>query len=461
VDTGVVRYGLTTVKRSQPSLFERALRKLFGPRPKPLRWRAVPGPIIPVESWEILDGVTRQFWLTLHVPEQTEAGTYSGSIEVWTESGESSAIPVELEVLPFSLRRPTQLVIGATYFVPVAYSYYGEERFWKRMRAEFEDMRRHGMTSVQLTGMGIENYDGLDRLFEVYREAGFEQPIYLLEAATVIEWVVDEYGLEKGSEAFYVQYLEIFERLVAEARRRSWPPLIFNFGDEFTNTASEEFGAELARRLKQIPEIVIAADANGYKEVTLMAPHVSILAFNGGWDGPNGVNRGRRLWNAETVAEIRAAGATPWLVNVDKTRFSNGFYLWKMSRLGIRGKMEWIYSDYAADPHNPFDGRGPRMRPMVYPGPGTMIAPTISYELMRQGLNDLAYLHTLETMTEQAPAGAQRRRALGILDRIDAAIDDDYFSYRGPDAVRWSSRRFDELRNDVIDMIVELEPQME
>ncbi len=98
---------------------------------------------------------------------------------------------------------------------------------------------------------------------------------------------------------------------------------------------------------------------------------------------------------------------------------------------------------------------------MVYPGPGTMIAPTISYELMRQGLNDLAYLHTLETMTEQAPAGAQRRRALGILERIDAAIDDDYFSYRGPDAIRWSSRRFDELRNDIIDMIVELQPQME
>ncbi len=240
-----------------------------------------------------------------------------------------------------------------------------------------------------------------------------------------------------------------------EARRRSWPPLIFNFGDEFTNSASEELGAELARRLKEIPGIVTAADANGYKEVMLMAPHTSIVAFNKGWDGPHGVNRGRTLLNAETVAEVRAAGATPWLVNVAKDRYSNGFYLWKMSRLGVRGKLEWIYRSYRSDPLNPFDGFVRDGSEMVVPGTSA-VHPSIHYERMREGLDDLAYLHTLERLAAEAPTGSARTRAERLIDRIDTLVDDDYTRYIASPATLWPAQRYDELRSEVVDTILEL-----
>jgi hypothetical protein len=229
-----------------------------------------------------------------------------------------------------------------------------------------------------------------------------------------------------------------------------------NFGDEFTNSAREEFGAELARHLERIPGIVTAADANGYKEVSLLAPHVSIVAFNRGWDGPTGVNRGKPLLNAGTVALIRAAGATPWLVNVGRDRFSSGLYFWKMTRLGVRGKIEWIHSDYRAEPHNPFDGQGMAGDPLAYPGPRGTTLPTLPYERIRLGLDDLAYLHTLEEAARVAPPGFARDRAEALIERIDRMIDPDASSQRDSEIARWSEARYRSLRDDVIEAILPL-----
>ena len=126
-----------------------------------------------------------------------------------------------------------------------------------------------------------------------------------------------------------------------------------------------------------------------------MAPEVDIVAFNNGWDGPEQVNKGKKLLNKATVYYILAAGATPWLVNICMDRFSNGYWFWKMIRLGVRGKMEWMYRGYNGMPYNNFDAQ-PLHAPAVYPGPGGTAVPSLDYEWMRIGLDDLAYLNTLE-----------------------------------------------------------------
>ena len=453
---GSMRYRLGPVPHAPLSLPDRALEELFNPPPEPLRWGLYGGVIVPKSRWSAGSGLTKLLWLTLPVASDAAPGQYAGQLEFANDSGRLGQIPIELEVLPFALECPAHVAVCATYFVPVTYAFFDEQRFWDRVRLEFRDMRDHGLTCVQLTGMGIENHAGLERLFALYREAGFEHPIYWLESYTAIEWIEKRYGLERGTEAFYAKFLQLHRELLLQARQRDWPELIFNFGDEFTNTATEEFGAELARRLRRLPGIVIAADANGYRELSLLAPHVDVLAFNHGWDGPAGVNRGRRqLPNAETVAQVRAAGAEPWLVNLDRGRLSHGVYLWKMSRLGVRGRIQWIYSDYTADPHNPFDGRARRSGPMVLPGADASL-PTVGYEQMRAGLVDLAYLHTLETRAAAASPGPARDAARALLERIDASISDDYSVYRGPDAERWTEARYAELRDEIIEAILAL-----
>lgn len=424
-------------------------------------WRPEPAMIVPADNWNIRDGVTRQFWLTYHVPVMLAPGRYSGEIAVDPEHARMTTIKFELEVLPFRLQRPSHLAVGMTYFSPVQHAYYGEDRFWARMASEFADMRAHNMTSIQYTGIAMDDYSRMDRAMSLYREAGFEQPVYLLESFGVMSRL-KRGGIPWDTEAFYSEYLQFIRGFLKEAGSRDWPPAIINFGDEFTNTAMESFGARLAGRLKTIPGIVTGADANGYREVELMAPEVDILAFNNGWDGPQGVNRGRRLLKRETVDLVSKAGATPWLVNVGKDRFSNGYWFWKMARLGIRGKMEWIYRSYNGMPFNGFDGDPGRLQ-MVFPGPDGMAITSPAYEQMRMGLDDLAYLHTLEQFLEAARNLPAKRvavaRAEAFIRRLDGMIEDDMNIYLDPDSAatsRWPVQRYDEVRTAVIDHILEL-----
>jgi hypothetical protein len=425
------------------------------------QWRPGPGMIVPANHWNIRDGVTKQFWLTYRIPDDMPAGEYTGSIEIKPELAASTHINVELQVLPFSLQRPVDLAIGMTYFSPVQYAASSEADFWQRLRAEFADMRAHNMTSIQYTGIRMDDYTRIDRAFTYYREAGFEQPVNLLESHGAMErW--RRRGIPWSSAEFQTEYVQFIHDFLQQAKLRQWPPLIIGFGDEFTNRALEEVGAEIAQRLKEISGIVTGADVNGYKEMTLLAPEVDVIAFNKGWDGPERVNRGKRLLNKATVDHILDAGATPWLVNVGMDRFSNGYWFWKMVRLGVRGKMEWMYRGYNGMPFNNFDA-DPMRAHAVYPGPDGTAIPSLDYERMRIGLDDLAYMYTLERLMEDMRADPEKVAAVAaaeaFIHKLDGMLEDDMNKYRDPairDDYQWPVARYDEVRAEVIDLILRL-----
>lgn len=430
-------------------------------RKKATEWRPGPGMIVPATEWDIHAGVSKQFWLTYQVPDDLPAGDYTGTLEIKPEHAAGIHIDVELEVLPFRLQRPSHLAIGMTYFSPVQYAAGGEADFWRRLQAEFADMRAHNMTTIQYTGIRMDDYGRMDRAFSAYRNAGFEQAVNLLESyGAMVRW--RRKGIPWSSAEFQTEYAQFIDEFLQQAEQRQWPPVIIGFGDEFTNRAQEEVGAAIAKRLKKIPGIVTAADVNGYKEMTLLAPEVDIVAFNNGWDGPDKVNRGKRLLNRGTVEHILEAGATPWLVNVGMDRFSNGYWLWKMVRLGVRGKMEWMYRGYNGMPFDNFDA-DPLRAHAVYPGPNGTAIPALDYERMRIGLDDLAYLYTLEQAIEDSRADPLKASVVAAADHfirgLDDLIEDDMSLYRDP-AVRsrylWPVVRYDEVRREVIDLILQL-----
>jgi glycosyl hydrolase family 123 len=442
--TGVIRYVAMPTDRGRKS------------------WRPTPAMIVPTDTWNIRKDITKQFWLTYHVPKEMMPGLYKGEISISPEKTEKTKVKVELEVLPFKLKRPTHLAVGMTYFSPVQYSYFGEDRFWKRMEAEFADMREHNMTCIQYTGIRMNDYDRIDKAFKLYRKAGFEHPVNLLESYGAM-CRLRRRGILWDTEEFHAKYVQFIREFLEEAKRRNWPPIIINFGDEFTNQAIEEFGVKVARNLKKIPGIITGADSNGYKEVTLLAHEVDIVAFNNGWDGPKGVNRGKNLLKKETVDLIKKAGATPWLVNVAKDRFSNGYWFWKMVRLGVRGKMEWMYRGYNGMPFNSFDSY-PMSGHIVFPGPDGTAIPSLNYEWMRMGLDDFAYIYTLEQTIEDARKDPQKKHSIAkanvYIKKLDGLIEDDMNKYRDTqtkEKYTWPAERYDIIRSEIIDLILQLQ----
>jgi hypothetical protein len=442
LDVGVVRYAARAVGGEDRT------------------WRPTPAMIVPTNNWNMRKDVCKQFWLNLRIPDEMAPGDYKGTITITPTNAGPYQLEVALEVLPFKLQRPTHLALGMTYFSPMQDAWFDEERFWRRMTAEFADMRAHGFTTIQYTGIGIDDYERLDRMFRLYREAGFDQPLVLLESYGAMDRLRRD-GIAWDTEKFLSSYQQSIRQLLTEAERRQWPPIIINFGDEFTNSALEEFGVKVARSLKQIPGVVTSADANGYKEVTLLAPEVDIVAFNNGWAGPEGVNKGKKLLHRGTVEQIKQAGAEPWLVNVGKDRFSNGYWLWKMVGLGVRGKMEWIYRSYKGIPHNSFDAE-PMRDQIVFPGPGGTVISSLDYQRMRMGFDDLSYLYTLERLlvmkknSEYVDPAVVRADA--FLLELEGLIEDDMNRYINGDTKRWPAKQYDIFRNEIIDHILRLSP---
>jgi len=173
---------------------------------------------------------------------------------------------------------------------------------------------------------------------------------------------------------------------------------------------------------EELPEICVSSDMNGYREVLAMAPYLNVAAFNNGWDGADHHNKGRRLLNREFLAELKKTGATPWFVNGGVGRFPFGFFFWKMSEYGVRGKIEWYYRLGNNRP-----GSVVRTR-------GATIWPTLDYERSREGVDDLKYVLKLENMIAAAKTRgtkpAQVRRAEQLLRRLRTAILDNWTAYR-------------------------------
>ena len=132
-------------------------------------------------------------------------------------------------------------------------------------------------------------------------------------------------------------------------------------------------------------------------------------------------NKGRHLLNKQFIVELQEkTGAIPWFVNAGVGRFPFGFFFWKMTKYGVKGKVEWYY--------NLDNGRGSLVRTE-----GANIRPTLDYERSREGIDDLKYLCRLEKLIAHAKslgkAGTERQTAETLLKKIADGIADDWTAY--------------------------------
>jgi len=270
-------------------------------------------------------------------------------------------------------------------------------------------MREHGMTSVgPLYDFHLPVYDDdtseLGGFLDACKAAGFTKPVYFATPMNLSNRDLIGYG-SVDSKPFQQKYLQVMRRLWNEVRKHDMP-VVFSIADELTNKGlpGVRYGEQLARLcFEELPEICVSSDMNGYREVLAMAPYLNVAAFNNGWDGADHHNKGRRLLNREFLGELKKTGAIPWFVNGGVGRFPFGFFFWKMSEYGVRGKIEWYYRLGNNRP-----GSVVRTR-------GATIWPTLDYERSREGVDDLKYVLKLENMIAAAKTRgtkpAQVRRA--------------------------------------------------
>jgi Glycoside hydrolase 123, N-terminal domain len=369
------------------------------------------------KKWNMPAYSTENFWCTVKVPDDARPGIYKGKLTVTAKNEAIGSISIMLEVLDIKLEEPP-FALGLNYSNPHNQA---------ALEAQLADMRRHGMTCVApLYDWHLPVHDSntaeLGNFIESYKKAGFTKTLYFASPMNLQLSSLAGYG-DETSKRWQQKYIQVMMLLHAEMLRHN-VPVLMSIADELTNKGIEgvHIGGRLARFVwEELPEIAATSDMNGYMEVMAMAPHLNVAAFNNGWDGIDHHNKGRHLINGRFILEVQAkTGAIPWFVNAGVGRFPFGFFFWKMTKYGVKGKVEWYY--------NLNNGRGSLVRTE-----GATIQPTLEYERSREGIDDLKYLCTLEKLIARAKslgkATAERRSAEALLERIADGIADDWTAY--------------------------------
>lgn len=140
----------------------------------------------------------KQFWVTVHVPEDALPGNYQGVIRIETADGGSARIKLALEVLPIILAEPMleyMIYYGAGRLDPAGVgectrnprSEYVLLKSEEQYRAELRNLKAHGITQPMIAQDPVQNPDGsydfslLERAMTLVQEAGFgEIPLLYL-----------------------------------------------------------------------------------------------------------------------------------------------------------------------------------------------------------------------------------------------------------------------------------------
>jgi hypothetical protein len=368
-------------------------------------------------KWDMPAHSTEHFWCAVKVPDDARPGLYKGKVTVTAKNQEVGSISILLEVLPIRLENPP-FALGFNYSNP---------KNQAALEAHLADMREHGMTCVApLYNFHLPVHDAntaeLGNFIECYKRAGFPSPLYFATPMDLQLSSLAGYG-DETSKRWQQKYIQVMRHLHAEVLKHNIPVLM-SIGDELTNKGIE--GVRIAGRLarfvwEELPEIAATSDMNGYMEVMAMAPYLNVATFNNGWDGIDNHNKGRHLINREFILELQEkTGAIPWFVNAGVGRFPFGFFFWKMTKHGVKGKVEWYYN---------LDNRSGS----VVRTEGATIWPTLDYERSREGIDDLRYLCMLEKLIARAKslgkAAAEREEAEALLKRIADGVADDWTAY--------------------------------
>ncbi|PIN73971.1 hypothetical protein COV20_02560 [Candidatus Woesearchaeota archaeon CG10_big_fil_rev_8_21_14_0_10_45_16] len=435
---------------------------------------------------EIPAGTSKQFWITVEIPNSTPAGNYQGTLSL-TSSGQSiRQIPFTVRVLPFTLDEPEQTraifyraILSPDFSrFPRRSANYLEVLPEQQMRQQMQDIKDHGFNALTLNTGGQPEAE-LQKTLQMAKEIGFEKVIQSC------------YYLDADSSSSRCGDLEIQIKLT---RRAGFEP-IFLGPDEVNNFPNPDsfrvvFDYYLPNIKSQGAKSLFTSnyavakfygDSNSemYNQVyqgqtdpirvtnpefTAMHPDIAAIAL----PVKSSLNRGFERYNAIMQGAPRDGFAAEewyyWQLGRQYpklTRHNTGLVLWLTQ---ARGFIPYVYQHlaspgvYTGPPFEEFSStyvaeKGylpPQMA--TYPSQQGPI-PTLEWEAMREGIDDLKYLVTLQNRLDSI-----RLSDSALYGRVTAELNRQLDPFRNLNA--WqalSDADYRNLREFIISKILEID----
>jgi hypothetical protein len=347
---------------------------------------------------------TRRFWLTVHVPEKAQGGSYRSRILIAAGGEMLKSLNLRVEVLPFRLRQGE----GMGYFMYLpTWGIPPKLRTEAYLKKIFVDMQQHGMTTATLYPYGLP----FGRVMDVLRDTR------LLAPGIPVIWL--------GADAVGP---ETWKKVLDEAKKKNWPELALYLQDEPGNQEriknAKRLFAVLDQFRKQHPEHrkVRTTTAIGSTGIEALGEQYDIWIAGAGF-------------NEELVKKSKEMNKLLWTydcnlapVDAESSRYYFGLWCWKT---GIKGSALWAYSDPGSTRSDAWDDVFKDVQNVelhysfVRPTPVDLV-PTIGWEAVREGVDDHRYITTLSHLIRRAEAAglkADSKRAQRVLKELADKID--------------------------------------
>ena len=360
--------------------------------------------LLPVD---IVANSFKQFWLTVHIPEDAAAGSYEGTVSFTTESG-SAAMPLTVAVHPFDLQ-PSRVIYSIYYRAMLSEdgepTIGSELKSERQYRVEMADFKAHGV-------LYPTNYQGWDekllpRVMEIRREVGMPGgPFYNLGQNTGSTTDPAKLGALRADVKRWIEFCKPF----------GYDTVYFYGVDEATGD-----------RLKaQRASWKAVQDAGGK---TFVACYEKTFETMGNLLDCAVLARRPSPEEAEKWHGVRSqifCYAYPQVGNEEPETYRRNFglVLWKA---GYDGAMDYAYQHGFNHVWNDFDYPTYRDHNFTYPTVNGIVG-TIQWEGFREAVDDVRYVTTLEKAIRDAPAPKRSvaKQAQAWLDALDPDSADLY-----------------------------------
>ena len=391
------------------------------PRPKGLVWQPSPECLMRSRPAQLRPGMNRQFWLTVHAPDDARPGRYRGEATLASANGPATKLALEVKVLPFSLAALTTKHSWSYYTYPPQRLALRPEDRLTLARQFAESLKRHNMNAIQLPPPDIVNmkdaetfeldFADFDLVTEAALAAGLDGGFQVHTAGAAYYYFKRRAGGREFTPEFNRGFTKYLTLIRDHCRQRGWePPLIWSV-DEPRETgihaANRNFVDTQAmnRLVKQVPGLRVTvtpmSDEGRGVDYTPMLDTLDVLQTHA-W------HRSQKL-----IDGARKRGMPWWSYNSGISRYSWGLQCFVLDAVG---RWQWHYNSWSKYPHNPVARS--RSYQVVYPSPDGLI-PTVTFEIAREGADDYRYILTLQEAMEKAKrSGRDVTAADALLDEI-------------------------------------------
>ncbi|MFB3891837.1 MAG: hypothetical protein ACE15C_07420 [Phycisphaerae bacterium] len=394
----------------------------------------VPSHVVPRNTVAIENGLPRQFWMTVAVPDNAAPGKYAGTVTVTAGDGTAS-FPLELEVYPFKLDSMADcgLIYAHICAVPTDMDDF---------EAAVRCMVEHNCNSATIGGViSLDknamkggklsfNFDRLDAAMQIIKKAGMSGPVPLFDMSIQGEGggnsyshisfknAPPPYNCKLTEQGYFDAMTELCRQLNKRAKDKNYLPVLMYPVTELSNDPNmgPPYLKKLVAAFRKAGDVKLVSSLNTPQDI-VCAKDLDHMMVNWGLKPTQ-----------ERLAQIRADGAKLWFQNIGQSRYTDGFL---MLKTGAIGRRQWVVSCGAGgevqggDPYNGFLGYGNSS--LLFRTEGGAI-PNVTFKRMAQGADDCRYAFKLLKLIKEANAkGTEQAKSAAAeaqkaYDQILAAI---------------------------------------